>query len=213
MEDVGRITETIDEVLEQLKEKYGSNEATMQKLAAEARRLFRYLAAMGVRRWGHVTPEVVLSWCWVARQTRGGEHARPSVSTARNRQWTAMGVFEAAQSLGYLTAGRRLAGERIPRSSDSVSTRPLTREEASRVRGFADRGQLFSRRAVIVALAFAGATSGEIAQVRKSDVDLQAGTVRIGQRENPICEWGQRMIETFLQVRPGIRGTSEIRGE
>ena len=113
-----------------------------------------------------------------------------------------MAVFEAAETLGLVSDGRRLAGERIPRSTDFVPVRPLTDDEATKVRGFADRGQLFSRRAVIVALAFAGATSGEIAAVHRSDVDLQAGTVRIGEREKPVCEWGQQMIRQFLQIRP-----------
>ena len=70
------------------------------------------------------------------------------------------------------------------------------------MRGFADRGQLFSRRAVIVALAFAGGTSSEIAKVRKSHVDLKTGTVTVGGRQNPLCEWGQQMIRQFLQIRP-----------
>ena len=100
--------------------------------------------------------------------------------------------------------GRRLAGERIPRCHDSLTTRPLTEEEANRVRGFADRGQLFSRRATIVALAFAGGTSSEIAKVRKSDLDLPNGKALIGEQQNPVCEWGQQMIGTFLQVHPDI---------
>ena len=204
VEDTGRITETVDGVLGLLKERYGSNGATMQKLAAEAERLFRYLRTAGVRRWGDVTSEVVLSWCWAARQTAGGEHARPSVSTARNRQWAAMVVFEAAETLGLVADGRRLVGERIPRCHDSVTTRPLTEEEAKRVRGFADRGQLFSCRAVIVALAFTGGTSSEIAKVRKSHVDLRTGTVMVGGRQNPLCEWGQQMVGAFLRIRPLI---------
>ena len=204
VEDTGRITETVDGVLGLLKERYGSNRATMQKLAAEAGRLVRYLDTAGIRRWGDVTSEVVLSWCWAARQTAGGEHARPSVSTARNRQWAAMAVFEAAETLGVVADGRRLVGERIPRCHDSLTTRPLTEEEAKRVRGFADRGQLFSRRAVIVALAFAGGTSSEIAKVRKSDLDLPNGKALIGEQQNPVCEWGQQMIGTFLQVHPDI---------
>ena len=202
VEDTGRVTETVDGVLGMLKERYGSNGATMQKLAAEAGRLVRYLNTAGVRRWGDVTPEVVLAWCWAARQTPGGEHARPSASTARNRQWAAMAVFEAAETLGLVADGRRLAGERIPRSNDSLTTRPLTDDEATNVRGFADRGQLFSRRAVIVALAFAGGTSSEIAKVRKSDLDVPNRRVWIGGRQNPLCEWGQQMIRQFLQIRP-----------
>ena len=200
------IEPAITRVIDLVAERYRANVRTAAKLTGEAERLFRYLRTAGIERWEDATSEVVLSWCWAARQTPGSKHARPSVSTARNRQWAAMAVFEAAETLGLVSDGRRLAGERIPRSTDFVPVRPLTDDEATKVRGFADRGQLFSRRAVIVALAFAGATSGEIAAVHRSDVDLQAGTVRIGERANPVCEWGQEMIGTFLQIQPGISG-------
>ena len=200
------IDPAITRVIDLVAERYCANVRTAAKLTGEADRLFRYLRTAGIERWEDATSEVVLSWCWAARQTPGGKHARPSVSTARNRQWAAMAVFEAAETLGLVPDGRRLVGERIPRSTDFVPVRPLTDDEAKRVRGFADRGQLFSRRAVIVALAFAGATSGEIGAVHRSDVDLQAGTVRIGERENPVCEWGQQMIGTFLQIRTDIGG-------
>ncbi len=198
------IEPAITRVIDLVAERYRANVRTAAKLTGEAERLFRYLRTAGIRRWGDVTSEVVLSWCWAARQTPGGEHARPSVSTARNRQWAAMAVFEAAETLGLVADGRRLAGERIPRCHDSLTTRPLTEEEAKRVRGFADRGQLFSRRATIVALAFAGGTSSEIAKVRKSDLDLPNRRVWIGGRRNPLCEWGQQTIRQFLQIRPLI---------
>ena len=28
----------------------------------------------------------------------------------------------------------------------------------------------------------------------------------VGGRQNPVCEWGQQMIGTFLQIRPDIGG-------
>ena len=198
------IEPTFTTVIDLVAEKYCANVHTAAKQTGETERLFRYLRTAGIDRWRDVMSEVVLSWCWAGRQTPGGEYARPSVSTARNRQWAAMAVFEAAETLGLVADGRRLAGERIPRCNDSVTTRPLTEEEAKRVRGFADRGQLFSRRAVIVALAFAGGTSSEIAKVRKSHVDLKTGTVTVGGRHNPLCKWGQQMMHQFLRIRPLI---------
>ena len=96
------IEPAITRVIDLVAERYRANVRTAAKLTGEAERLFRYLRTAGVRRWGDVTSEVVLSWCWAARQTAGGEHARPSVSTARNRQWAAMAVFEAAETLGLV---------------------------------------------------------------------------------------------------------------
>ena len=42
----------------------------------------------------------------------------------------------------------------------------------------------------------------EIAKVRKSDLDFPNGRVLIGERQNPLCDWGQQMIRQFLQIRP-----------
>ena len=131
------------------------------------------------------------------RQALGVHGPEPSVG--------GHGRVRSRRDIGELVAdGRRLAGERIPRCNDSLTTRPLSEEEAKRVRSFADRGQLFFRRAVIVALAFAGGTSSEIAKVRKSHVDLKTGTVTVGGRQNPLCKWGQQTIHQFLQIRPLI---------
>ncbi|MCQ3805613.1 MAG: hypothetical protein KTV45_16285 [Acidimicrobiia bacterium] len=199
------IADTVDEVLKLLRDRYGSNPGTWQKVEGDAERLFRYLRSVGAFNWEEITPEMVVAWCWTARKTIRGDYRRPVQSTARNRQWAALAVFEAAETLGLLTAGKRLIGEPIARPSDYVSTRPLTEEEAERVRAFADRGQVHSRRAVIVALALAGGTSTEIASVRKKDIDLDRGMVRIGQRLNPLCQWGWQELEAFLRIRTEIQ--------
>jgi len=198
------IADTVDEVLKQLRKRYRSNRGTSRKVQAEAERLFRYLDSVKVLRWEDISPETVLSWCWAARKTNAGEYRRPEQATARNRQWAATAVFEAAEQLGLIGHGRCLVGTRIRRSSDSVPTRPLTEHEVKRVQSFADRGQPFSRRAVIVALALAGGTSSEIAQVRKGDLDLPNRRVWIGRRWNPLSEWGHQYIQHHLQIRPHL---------
>ncbi len=188
-----------------MEERYGSNRGTWQKLISEAERLFRYLHSVGIARWEDITTEAVLSWCWTARKTSSDEYRRPEQATARNRQWAANAVLEAAETLGLVAEGRRVAGERIALPSDYVSARSLTEEEAERVRVFADRGQLYSHRAVIVALALAGGTSSEIGAVRKRDIDLDRGMVGIGERQNPLCEWGRQMIHGFFWIRPDLQ--------
>ena len=193
---------SISKIIDLVSDRYSGNVQTAAKQTGEAQRLFRYLTARGVVHWNDVTSEVVLDWCWAARPLPGGGFARPRQSTARNRQWAAMAVFEAAETLGLVTAGRRLTGERIARSSQFVPARPLTDAEAERVRSFADRGQLFSRRAAIVALAFAGGTSAEIANVRPRHVDLPYRAVLLGGRRNPLGEWEHHTLGSFLRVRP-----------
>ena len=199
------IAGTVGEILMLLEERYGSNRGTAQKLAAEAKRLFRYLHSVEIARWEDVTAEVVLSWCWSSRKTKSGEYRRPEQSTARNRQWAASVVLEAAEALGLVADGRRQAGMRIARPCDYVSSRPLTDEEAERVRVFADRGLLYSQRAVIVALALAGGTATEIGEVRKKDIDLDHGMVWIGVRQNPLCGWGRQVIQGFFRIRPDLQ--------
>jgi len=199
------IAETVDEVFERLRQRYGSNPRTSKKIAEETERLFRHFRSLGILRWEDITSEVVVSWCWMARKAIWGAYVRPGQSTARNRQWAANAVFEAAEALGLLADGRGLAGEPIPRPSEFVPNRPLTEKEADRVRAFADRGHVHSRRAVIVALALAGGTSTEIGAVRKRHIDLDRGTVRIGQRQNPLCQWGQQVLRDFLRMRTEIQ--------
>ena len=203
--EVQPIAETVSQVLKLLHQRYGSNRGTLQKVERDAERLFRYLRTVGVFHWEDITSEMVVSWCWMARKTIWGEYRRPGQSTARNRQWAALAVLEAAEALGLLEDVRRLGGEPITRPSDYVSTRPLTEEEAERVREFADPGQVYSRRAVIVALALAGGTSTEIAAVRKRDIDLDRGMVRIGDRLNPLCQWGWQVLRAFLRIRTELQ--------
>ena len=57
----------------------------------------------------------------------------------------------------------------------------------------------------MVALAEAGASAAEIAAARACDVDLAAGTVRLGvdpdrTRVNPLTEWGAEAIRRVLAV-------------
>ena len=57
-------------VIDLVAERYRANVRTAAKLTGEAERLFRYLRTAGIERWEDATSEVVLSWCWAARQTR-----------------------------------------------------------------------------------------------------------------------------------------------
>ncbi len=92
-----------------------------------------------------------------------------------------------------------------PRPPAPRRSRPLTASEVDLVRAFADRGLVGSRRSAMVALAEAGAAPAEIAAARACDVDLAAGTVRLGagpdrSRVNPLTGWGAEAVRRVLAV-------------
>ena len=99
------IAETVGEALKLLRERHRSNLGMSRKVQVEAELLFRYLESVGVLRWEDISPETVLSWCWAARKTSAGDYRRLEQSTARNRQWAALAVFEAAGRLGLVGDG------------------------------------------------------------------------------------------------------------
>ncbi len=196
-----------DLVLGALRVRYGGNERTASKVAAEASRLFRYLAARGADSWADVTEQLVTEWCWAPRPDRWGRMHRPAQSTARNRQWAALAVFEEAKGLGAPVEPVSLVGERIKRRDERIPTRPLTDEEARLVEEYADSGLVASRRSLIVACSFAGGTATEIATLRMGDVDLGAATIRFGgptARTNSLEGWAKEAFARFVRNNPPV---------
>ena len=90
--------------------RYGSNPATLDRVLSEARKLFEYIHTCGIGTWDEITPELVLAWSWAARLDRSGRPRSPALSTARNRQWAAIAVFQIAEHHGWVANGRILAG-------------------------------------------------------------------------------------------------------
>ena len=188
--------------------RFAANERTAQKVVAETARLFRFLVARGADTWSAVTPALVLEWCWAARLSRSGRHRRAAQSTARNRQWVALAVFEAAASLGAPIDPRALIGERIARPSKYVSARPLNDDEDRRARDHADAGLVASMRSLCMAFSYAGGTASEVGAVRRRDVDLDAATVAFrgaAARVGPLDEWSAAMVARFLANNPPMQ--------
>ena len=179
------------------------NPATRRKLATLTGWLFRYLAAAGAEDWAEVTPEMAEGWCRAAARRRG-RWASPAASTVQNRQWALTVVCDALEAAGA-EVDPALRPRREPRPATARRSRPLTAPEMDLVRAFADRGLVGSRRSAMVALAEAGAAPAEIASVRACDIDLEAGTVRLGagrdrSRVNPLTGWGAEAVRRVLSV-------------
>ena len=180
---------------------------TAAKAVVEAARLFRSLRAQGAEQWGEVTTEMAVRWYWAARPDSSGRWRNVEVSTARNRRWVALAVFEEAARLGAPIDPPTLAGTPIPRPSEFTSTRPLKPSELQLVQVHAHTGLFASRRLPITALSFAGGTATEIALVRPGDIDLNQRTVTFGgsaARTNPLDGWSAEVLERWFanQIDP-----------
>ncbi len=166
-------------VLDAVAERFAGRGETARK-ASRGARLFSYLRARGAVLWAYVSADLVADWCWAAWLDRSGRPRAVSVSTARNRQWAARAALVEARRLGAAVGDvSALAGGVISRrGSGAVAARPLAFAEEHLVRAHAAT-VLPSRRALLVALAFSGASATEIALCRRDDIDTAAGLVSL----------------------------------
>ncbi len=191
--------------VEALRQRYSRNERTATTVAADARRLFRYLQAVGAERLEDVTCELVTRWFWAARPDRAGRLAEVSASTAGQRQWYARVCFEELARLGAPINPSAFVGPRIERPAAQVSARPLSDEEFALARDHSDSELVTSRRPLLFAMAGAGGTATELAALRRRDIDFAAGTVTFtgaAARANPLDEWSIKTARRWLLNQP-----------
>ena len=191
--------------VEALRERYSRNERTATTVTADARRLFRYLQAVGAKRWEDVTCELVTRWFWAARPDRAGRLSKVSPSTAGKRQWYALACFEELARLGAPINPSELIGPRIPRHGAAVPARPLTDDEAQRARRHADTPLVTSRRPLLLAGAFGGGTATEIAALRLRDLNIAESTITFSgdaARTNPLDGWSIAAFQRWLHNQP-----------
>ena len=191
-------------IMDSLARRYGGNNNTLQRICAEAKKLYEYLHVCGVAAWDEITPELILGWCWAARLDRSGHPRSPAAATARTRQWAAAAVLEVAEEHGWVANGRKLVGARILRKGTGVPIRPLTDREADLVRSYADPGMRYSRRSVMVALSFAGAAAKELSTIRRTALAPDLSRVRLGNRTAPLDDWGRETLAGFFRNRPNL---------
>ena len=135
--------------VEALSARYARNERTAATVAADVRRLFRYLRAMGVTGLEGVTCDLVTRWCWAARPDRAGRLPDVSAATARQRQWIALVCFEEMARLGAPIDPVALVGPRVERPAAQTSARPLSDEEFDLARTHSDTELITSRRPLL----------------------------------------------------------------
>lgn len=184
--------------LHELSGLYAANERTSAKVIGEVERFVRYANACGVEFLDELGAEHVDGYVWAATRARGSvTEVKPR--TAANRQSFIRRFLDVLAALGLWTGGD-IVGAPIDRGT-SESSRPLTLEEMRLVEVHSAEGLFVGRRPMLVAFAQAGGDAAEIAAVTAHDVDLDAGTVTLGDRNrrtNPLTPWGVEAVADYL---------------
>lgn len=175
--------------------------------AAERWRQFAsFCQASGARSLGDVTPTIAEAYM-VAYTSDG---LPPSSSTVSGRRTHVRLLFNTLRRMGLGVGDPTLDIVVPPR--DARTARPLTDEEVGFGRAAALATLVETRQPAIWAIAETGATTGEAAKVRWSDIDLEAGVISLGgiqgkslPRSVPLTAWG------LLQLRRR-RGASDLAG-
>lgn len=174
------------------------NPASCTAFTRRLTRLRLFLRFHGVEHLTDITQDQLTEF--VAGATaRHGELRDPAAATIRGRRWMLGRFLDGCVQLGWpltLTVPR-VASTRDPGPDWA---RPLTDEEMHRCQAHAQllpQGDLVP---VAIALAQAGADTGEIWQVRVGDIDLNdglvhfAGNARHNARANALTDWGCEIL-------------------
>ena len=150
---------------------------TLDKWSLLLSRFGRFAAAHGVMDIEDVTGALAGAFVGAAGRDRRGERAVPAVTTRSNRR-TVLRAMVTTLRLAGLVLDDPTAGIVLP-ARVRAGYRPVTSEEASELRFFAYSTRRQAHRAAVVALALAGAHSGEISQITIGDVDLEQRTITL----------------------------------
>lgn len=199
----------IPAIAESAQARFAAKPATATKAAQEITRLLRYLSRVAVT-WNAVTVDMIMNWCATARPDKSGLHREVAANTASNRAWAARVGLDLASMLGAEIDVMLAHSIGIKREASENAMRPLTQSESRRVLAHARGGITTTSVPLIVALAFAGASSGEIAAVTPGDIAAERGFVRLpgtdslAARITPLCDWGRKEVAFQLRNRSDL---------
>lgn len=180
----------------------GLHPDTETKYSTTAVHLVDWLDAHGITAWDQITSQLIGDFCEVPNPRGLGQAKRLEPGTVRGRHTAAFAVLSVAQSLGAPVDPRELSTTRPPPGPRAVAARPLTDEEAEWLERFSRSGLHPRPIAMLVSLAFSGGTNDDLAAVRKSDLDLEAGTVKFAgafERVNKMRERDAETIGRYLE--------------
>lgn len=173
--------------------------ATVARFGEALSRFIRYAAARGVTTLEAVDSELVAGFIAARQRGEGGVVTAPAVATMRLRRAALRAFFTTARQL-RLTLDDPTPAIRVDVGRGwSAVRRPLTHDEATFVRIYAQRATP-TRHAATVALLLAGAHTGETGHITTADLDLNAGIVHIAgsaryrARSLPLDNWAQCVL-------------------
>jgi hypothetical protein len=169
--------------------------------AGEIERFWRVVDLRGLRLVQDVTAAMVDEFVQGAART-GRRWGIPAGSTQRNRRAAVRHIFEVLRGVGFDVGDPTMDVDVIENRCRRVS--PVSDAVMARLEAAAPHELVASRRAVVLALAEAGATNNEMTLVAASDVDVMAGTVslpggtRVDARTNELTRWGATVLRHVL---------------
>lgn len=175
--------------------------ATRMVQRTEVGRFWRYLGHCDIAAIHDITPAITHDFVHGAAKS-GTRWGAPAGSTQRNRRAAVRYIFEVLRGVGFVVGDPTLDLEVT--EDRSRQARPVTDATMGRLQAAAPHELVASRRAVVLALAQAGAANTEIIRVRTADVNLADGTValpggtRLDPRTNRLTNWGRHVLTEVL---------------
>ena len=175
--------------------------ATRVVQGTEIGRFWRYLGHCGVDAIHDITPEITHDFVHGAARS-GTRWGPPAGSTQRNRRAAVRYVFEVLRGVGFVLGDPTL--DLTVNEARARQTAHVTDATMERLQSSAPHELVASRRAVVLALAQAGAANTEIIRIRTADVNLADGTValaggmRLDARTNRLTNWGRHVLTEVL---------------
>jgi site-specific recombinase XerD len=175
--------------------------ATRTVQSTEVGRFWRYLSHCDIDAIHDITPEITHDFVHGAARS-GTRWGAPAGSTQRNRRAAVRYVFEVLRGVGFVVGDPTLdltVNEVRARQAAHVTDATMERLQAA-----APHELVASRRAVVLALAQAGAANTEIIRIHTADVNVADGTValpggtRLAPRTNRLTGWGRHVLAEVL---------------
>lgn len=142
----------------------------------------------------HEDVDAFLNWPTM----KGGQAGIPASSTRRNRLAGLRRAFRALRNMGYVVPDPTI--DVVAKLDRSVVANICDDADVEKLRDGAPIGLFESSNSALLALAEAGATNGEIKEIRVRDLDLRAhevrlpGNARTDSRTNQLTEWGTEVL-------------------
>jgi site-specific recombinase XerD len=135
----------------------------------------------------------------------GGRARTPGSSTKRNRLSGLRRAFKSLRQMGYEMPDPTI--DVVALLDRTFDANVCSDSDIEKLREGAPIGLFDSCNAALLALAEAGATNGEVKEVRSSDVNLEdrvvrlPGNARVDERINELSEWGVMVLrERFAHI-------------